>query len=258
MSENTTPEKENLYNISSLDRAIIVLEAFSETRPELTLTEIVGITGLHKATAFRLLASLGKRHLVAKDENTGRYRLGLRMVAFANVAKAHNNLIAEARKVMAALSDDTMQTVYLSVRIGEHRFDIEQHVSGLTETMLSTRLAQPKLLEVGAAGAVMLASTSDQEIEAYLARTSKSRLPSTDVDLLWRNIRRIRKQGYGESKGASGLSAISAPVWGMGDEFLGTISMILPLDKFEQERVAMAQKLVACAHRLSASLGAGL
>ena len=58
--------------ISSLDRAIDVLEAFSEPEPQLTLTEIVGKTGMHKATVFRLLSVLRRRNLVTKEDATGR------------------------------------------------------------------------------------------------------------------------------------------------------------------------------------------
>ena len=255
MPSPASPKNDGSFNVTPLDRAINVLEAFTEEQPELSLSEMVVMTGLHKATAFRLLAALRKRHFVAKDDKSGRYRLGLRMIGFADVAKANNNFIAQARKAMLELRDETRQTIYLSVRMGDHRLDIEQ-IQGLTETRLSIALGHPKLLEIGAAGVVMLASTSDQDVDDYMTRTMKMRLATTDVPALKKDIARTRKRGYGESKGHSGLTAIAAPIWGLGNSFMGTVSIILSPDRFESDRAAMAVKLVACAKRLSLSLGA--
>ena len=66
------------YAVSTLDRAIDVLEAFSHKSPELSLKQIAARTGLHKATAFRLVTTLSRRGLVIKHPITGRYRLGPR------------------------------------------------------------------------------------------------------------------------------------------------------------------------------------
>jgi DNA-binding IclR family transcriptional regulator len=43
------------YGVSTVERALDVLRAFTHQRPELSLTDIAAVTGLHKATAFRLL-----------------------------------------------------------------------------------------------------------------------------------------------------------------------------------------------------------
>jgi IclR family KDG regulon transcriptional repressor len=245
------------YKVSSVDRAIDVLESFSEARPELSLTEIVALTGLHKATAFRLLASLRQRNLISKDEVSGRYRLGFRLVAFADIAKAHNGFVSQARAAMLTLCDETKQTVYLSVRIGDHRFDIEQ-IQGMTDTRLSISLSQPKLLEMGAAGRVMLASLSDEDIEGYLRRTQAMRDPSTEVPALKREILRIRKQGYAASSSHFAMAAVSAPVRGPGEDFLGTISVILPLHRFEEDRDRTAQLLLRATTKVSTALGGRL
>jgi DNA-binding IclR family transcriptional regulator len=243
------------YVVSSLDRAFDVLEAFSEARPELSLMDIVAATGLHKATAFRLLSSLRKRHVIAKDERTGRYHLGFRLVGLADIAKAHNAFIGQARAAMVSLRDETLHTVYLSVRRGDHRFDIEQ-ILGLTEPRLSIPLGQAKLLEAGAAGRVMLAALSDGEVDDYLARTEAVRLPDTDVAALRRDIARVRQVGYGESSRQVSLSAVSTPVLGPGNEFLCTISIILPVDRYERDHTHMAETLRDRIRRLSRELGA--
>lgn len=242
-------------NVSLLDRAVNILDAFSEAQPELTLTEIVGKTQLHKATAHRLLASLRKLHLIEKDEGTGKYSLGLRMIAYADIAKGQNSFVARGRATMLELREQTRQTIYLSVRMGDYRYDVEQ-IQGFTETRLSVSLGEAKLLEIGAAGHVMLAAMSADEFGEYLSRTKKLRRPETDVAALTRDVELIRQVGYGESLGHGGMTAVAAPVWGPGYTLLGTISSILSLEMFERDHATVAKFLVTASKKLSAQLGA--
>ncbi|MDO8942911.1 MAG: IclR family transcriptional regulator [Burkholderiaceae bacterium] len=253
----TADDSDKAAAISSLDRAIDLLETFTEAQPELTLTEIVGKTGYHKATVFRLLTSLRHRLLLTKDDNTGKYRIGLRMLAFADIAKAGNNFVGQARRAMLELRDETRQTIYLSVRKGDYRYDIEQ-IQGLAETRLSISLGEPKLLEIGAAGRVMLACMKDEDVDGYFSRTRKQRLASTNVAAVKREVAEIRHQGYGESLGNGGMTAIAAPLWGVGNVPLGTVSMILALDVFKRDHGRMAAALVARVGALSQALGASV
>ncbi len=46
------------YGVSTVERALDVLRAFTHRQPELSLTDIATTTGLHKATVFRLLTTL--------------------------------------------------------------------------------------------------------------------------------------------------------------------------------------------------------
>ena|SRR5437868_9539013 len=117
-------KSDETYAVSSLDRAIDILEAFSLRRPELGLKEIAAATGLHKATAFRLLAGLCRRGLVIKHGATGAYRLGFKLIGLAEIAKVPGGLVAEALPVMRALRDALDETVYLSVRAGDWRVDL--------------------------------------------------------------------------------------------------------------------------------------
>ena len=65
---------------------------------------------------------------------------------------------------------------------------------------------------------VLLSGMENEEIADNLERTPMTPVLETtiiDVDILWREIRRIRKRGYVESKGeliASGSGALATPL----------------------------------------------
>jgi DNA-binding IclR family transcriptional regulator len=63
---------------SVLERAVRILDAFSPDEPALLVTEIARRSGLHVATASRLIAELVDLGLLARDDDR-RVRVGVRL-----------------------------------------------------------------------------------------------------------------------------------------------------------------------------------
>src|SRR3954447_22246545 len=103
------------YTVSAVDRALNILHAFSHQRPELSVTDVAAITTLHKATAFRLLATLCSRGMVTKNPETGLYRLGFAVIARSEVAKTSTGFVSHARTYMRRIRDELNETVYIAV-----------------------------------------------------------------------------------------------------------------------------------------------
>ena len=74
--------KSDTKGASVIVNAIAVLRSFSADEPLLGVTEIANRVGLHKSTVSRILATFEQEHLVERDEDTRRFRLGERRVAY--------------------------------------------------------------------------------------------------------------------------------------------------------------------------------
>ena len=68
---------------SVIVNAIAVLRTFTGDEPLLGVTEIANRVGLHKSTVSRILATFEQEHLVERDPETRRFRLGLGLIAVA-------------------------------------------------------------------------------------------------------------------------------------------------------------------------------
>ncbi|MGH3406150.1 MAG: helix-turn-helix domain-containing protein, partial [Streptosporangiaceae bacterium] len=68
---------------SALRHGLRVLEAFSIDKPVLGVTEIAQHVGLHKSTVSRILAILEQAGYVERNAESGRFRLGLELIALA-------------------------------------------------------------------------------------------------------------------------------------------------------------------------------
>lgn len=243
------------YAVSTLDRAIDVLEAFSHRSPELSLKQIAARTGLHKATAFRLVTTLSRRGLMIKHPITGRYRLGFELISLAEIAKGQTSLVAEALPVMRQVRDHLNETVFLCVRVGDHRMDIEQ-VEGLQNIRRVLTLGEQKSLYAGAGSKVLLAAMSDEAIAAYLGRTklvALTRTTPTTAKAVCSEIQAIRRQGYAEGwdERDSGGAGAAAPIFGPSGEAIGALAIAVPTSRYS---VALKKKTIAAVTKGAAAI----
>ena len=147
-----------------------------ERRPA-TLAELVDATGLTRATAHRLAASLEVHGLLRRVDG-GRYAPGLGLLALARAASAALPLADLAAPALEDLRAETGESVQLYVRDGERRVCIASLESphGL-RTIVETGETLP--LDRGSAGRVLTAATgqdgwvaSVEEREAGVASVS--------------------------------------------------------------------------------------
>jgi IclR family KDG regulon transcriptional repressor len=227
------------YSVTAVDRALDVLNAFTHQRPELSLTEVAAATGLHKATAFRLLATLCHRGMAMKNPLTGLYRLGFGVITLSEIAKTSTGFISQARPFMRRVRDDVNETVYVAVRIGDERISLDQ-LESLRDIRRVVTIGKPTPLYVGSTSRVLLAAMTDEEIAGYFARTRfEPPFPGAKVDAptLWRAIAEIRRDGYAETynKRIAEGASISALVRGPANEVLGALTVSIPIGRYTQE-----------------------
>jgi len=239
------------YSITAVERALDVLESFRTHGGELTLVEVSRATGLHKPTAFRVLATLRGRGMVIKNEQTGVYRLGYAVLALAESAKSVGGLLIEARPLMRALRARLRHTVYLSVREDDQRVDVEQ-IEGLGEVRRVITLGIPHPLYMGAPSKVLMAGLPDDQIKALLDRSAP---PDFDRDEFRREIATIRRNGYARSaRSAQNATAISAPIRGSAGEVIAVLTVSVPITLFAEIRQEVMAGVMATAATISDAL----
>lgn len=79
--------------IESIDRALAVLQLFLKEERPLSVTRISKVMELHKSTVSRTLETLEHRGFIQKDEETGKYWLGLQAYALGMLFRERINFI---------------------------------------------------------------------------------------------------------------------------------------------------------------------
>jgi DNA-binding IclR family transcriptional regulator len=258
----TTDEAEaDRYNVSTVARALDVLQAFTHQRPELSLTDVAAASGLHKATAFRLLATLSAGGMIIKDPRTGQYRLGFTLIALSEVAKTSTGFVAQARPFMRQIRDDLNETVYIAVPVGDDRINLDQ-LEGIRDFRRVVTLGQPSPLYVGSTSHVILAAMSDENITEYIGRIEfVAPFPGARIDatILWDAVATARRNGYAEThnKRLDEGASISALVRGAGNRTMGAMTISIPIMRYSATvRTRAITAVTSAAQALSRQLGA--
>jgi DNA-binding IclR family transcriptional regulator len=183
-------------DIAAVARAAQILMSFSNSVDSLSLSEIAKLSGLSKPTALRLLATLAGDGMVAQHEG-GTYSLGFLPLRAADAVLHGTPVWNAARPVMRQIRDNLNETVVLSIRQDEARYNIDclesSHAIGQTQM-----IGVPIPLHCGAAGRVLLAGMSDAHIDDYVAHRARGEIAP---DKLRRDLQLIRKQGLVASHG---------------------------------------------------------
>lgn len=119
------PEATSSDTLKSVSTALDVLDCFAFDT-ELGVSDIARRLGVAKSTAHRLLSTLLTRGVIAKNPQTGHYRLGLRLYELGTLAQSRVQLRQQALPLLEELRRVTGLTVLLCVSDGPDIVVIEQ------------------------------------------------------------------------------------------------------------------------------------
>jgi DNA-binding IclR family transcriptional regulator len=247
--------------VQAVDRAVAILELLSD-RPAAGVTEIARAIGVHKSTAFRLLASLEAGDLVEQAAHRGSYRLGFGLVRLATAVSDRLELTRQARPVCEALAAQVGETVNVAVLRSGEVVNLEQVQGPTTITTVNWvgRLTPP---HATSAGKVLLAALPPDELDGFLAEEVPRFTPGTVTEpaALRQELARAHELGYAITveELEPGLNAIAAPVRDRTGQVVAAISVSAPAFRLAPERIAeIAPAVVAAGADLSRRLGYGL
>ncbi len=240
--------------VAAVERAASVLEALADGG-ELGTNELARRTGLHPSSVSRLLATLADAGLVEHVAETGRYRLGLRLLELGNAVLARLDLREIARPHLRFLAEETGETATLSAPGDPDAITVD-FVQSSSSVQSVARLGRPSVAHATATGKVALAfgdvALPDGTLHAFTARTV------VDRDALAAEIGRVRGEGWASARGEreDDLNAVAAPVRGSRGELAAIIGVQGPASRFDEKAMADAvAPLLARATAVSDALG---
>jgi DNA-binding IclR family transcriptional regulator len=217
--------------IAAVARAVAVLEALAEEPTELGTNELARRTGLHPSTVSRLLATLAAAGYVEHVADTGRYRLGVRLLRLGNAVRGAVDLREAARPHLRALAEATGETATLSAP-GEPDAVTVDFVESAASVQSVARVGRPSVAHATATGKVLLAFGDVALPPAPLARFTARTL--TDPTELAAEVESARARGWAQAVGEreEDLNAIAAPVRAGRGELAAIIGVQGPASRF--------------------------
>lgn len=244
--------------VQSVDRAITVMEFLSQQGWS-GVTEVANEIGIHKSTAYRLLATLKNRGIVEQDSATEKYRLGFGVVLLASTVTADLDVVRYARPVCERLSEETEETVTLTALEGDDAVVIHQTLS--TSSMMNVDWSGWHTpLHTTAAGKVLLAHLPEHRRRLILKRPLESFTEHTVVDpeILREQLREIQNTGYGYTieELEVGMNAAGAPIHTADGEVVAAVGVSGPAFRLPADSIhELGELVVKAAEEISQRLG---
>lgn len=225
----------------TISRAMSILQAFGDTKPELGVTELGRLTHLDKATVYRLLSALQQGGLIEQNPDTTKYYLGFGLVRLAGLALQHLDLPRIARPHLQELSDLSKETVNLSIMTNDDKIINIDGISSPRRVRNVGWIGREMPIHAVSGGKVMMAYLPTEKVKQILERGLPGLTPKTITDpaKLEEELEQIRKAGYGlaEEELEEGLSAVASPIWNHEGLVVAAISVSGPSFRLPRERL---------------------
>ncbi len=241
--------------VQSVDRAVTVLEILAR-EGEAGVTEIAVELGVHKSTAFRLVAALENRGLVAQHMDRGKYRLGVGILRLAGATTARLDLVQESRPVCEQLAREVGETINIAVLADGYALYVDQ-VAGPSALQTRNWVGQRLALHATSNGKVLLAFLPEPMPVPALERYTEHTI--VDQDVLAAQLDDVRRQGYAITVDELeiGLTAVAAPVRNLDGRAIAAISASGPSFRLAAAQLsATAEAVCAAADEVSRRMGA--
>ncbi len=259
MSNAVTEAAASNGSVQSVDRALTVLEILARSG-ESGVTEIAADLGVHKSTAFRLVATLEQHGLVEQVEGRGKYRLGVGLLRLAGATSARLDVVQEARPLCKQLASDSGETVNLATLSGGSALYLDQ-VAGPSALGSHNWVGQHIPLHATSNGKVLLAWLDEVALKEVLGRLpAYTERTVTARATLRKELVAVREQGWAAAVDELevGLAAVAAPVRNAHGDVIASMSISGPTFRLTAERQhEVLPLLLEAADELSHRLGWG-
>lgn len=246
------------YAIAVLGKAFDLLDALDDGGAA-TLTELSARTGIHKATALRILANLEEREFVERD-GRGQYRLGVRLLQLGARISSELDLRTVARPVLQRLHQEFDETINLGVPAdgGLVYIDILQSARGL---QMTATVGMRDDYHSSALGKAMMSRWTLAAVEMALPPDPLPRKTARTIltrRALAAELEAAREQGFAidDEENEAGARCVAAPLFDHRGQCVGAISLAGPASRLTPDRLpALAERVRAAAGTISERLG---
>jgi DNA-binding IclR family transcriptional regulator len=246
--------------MQTTDKALGLLNHFSEARPAIGLSEIARLSGFNKATARRFLLALMKHGFVEQEVTSKAYRLGPGLLRLARVREAVTPVTAVVQPVLEDLVSTFGETAHFSLYDGESLGTI-----GLVQSARSNRVmlesGEAIPLHATASGLAYLAFARPAVVDAALKKSLRSytECTTTDPDKIRQLLISAGKRGVAVVKGTyeDGVCGIASPVFSSDGYASGAVAVAAPVSRAQRKIIASMQpELRRAATEITLAMGA--
>jgi len=236
----------------SVERALNILEAAAHRRDGLTNSEISRKLAIPKSSASYILRTLEHRGYLRRDADSGRYRLGLKILSLGGDVQSNLDIADVALPFMRALVERIHMTSHLAVLDQGEAVYIEK-VEAPGFFKVNTWVGRRMFLHSTSVGKCLLAWLPRHDVETLVKQQGlKRRTPKTITSMtkLLADLEHVRHSGYAvdDEENSLGARCLAVPVFDAAENVaaaLGASGTLTQVDEATIPRIVEALKETA-------------
>jgi DNA-binding IclR family transcriptional regulator len=244
----------------AVERALAMLEYAAQEPEGLSNAEISRKLQIPKSSASYILRTLEKQGYLNRDSQTGKYRVGLKILSLSRGALSGIDVRELALPIMRHLMEKTNLTCHLAILDGPEAVYIEK-VEPQGFIRMDTWVGRRMRVHATSVGKSLVAYIPEERLHKMISeRPMEKRTPKTITSMgrLLKELEKVRGQGYSVDDEENNLGArcVGAPVFNRRGEIeaaLGLSGTINQVNPHTMPRILEALK--DAARHLSMQLG---
>lgn len=245
--------------VTAVMHAVDVLNALSRDESPLGVNEIARSVGLHKSTVSRILATLQVNQLVERSQASGRFQLGVGLVALAGPMLSNLDIVKLARPTLEVMAEESGETVSLCLWDGRQAVSVHQAL-GARAVKHFAPPGRRNPAHCTATGKAFLACLPAADVAKLLSGhlESYTRHTITDAQELSRQLDGVRHRGFAvnEEEFVLDVCAVAAPIRDLRDDVVAVACVTVPKYRFTPDhREFLTDLILRNAGGLSRRLG---
>jgi IclR family pca regulon transcriptional regulator len=214
--------------MTSLARGLVVIQAFTQQSPQMTISQLSIKTGLSRAAVRRCLYTLTKLGFAGAEDGS-RYSLRPRLLTLSHTYTTSNTLSSAAQPILERMSAALHESFSVATLDGE---DIVYIARTQVNRVMAVDLHIGSRLPAycTSMGRILLAYLPTDQLEQYLAKVNlvpHTNRTITSVEKLRLALRNIRRNGYAicDQEYEVGLRSIAVPVYSSSGRVVATLNL---------------------------------
>jgi DNA-binding IclR family transcriptional regulator len=215
-------------SVSSLERALLVLESLAASRNGLSLSELSRKLALPRSSTHCLLITLERQGYLLRNEQSGRYLFGMKLFSLANMAMSGLSLRKQASPNLRALMESTGLTVHMAI-LEQNEAVIVEKIESPYQLRLGTWVGKRMGVHCTAVGKALISHWTEEEIDRLikygLPRYNENTIVSSRK--LKNDLSKVRELGYSvdDEEDTIGSRCVGAPIFDHTERVVASISV---------------------------------
>ena len=226
-------------NDGTVGKALEIMDAVAAYERPVRFSEMLENSPYPKATLYRFLQTLTNQKMLAYDEETGTYSLGIRLMRLAHATWRSASLSPIARPFVQELAAKVGETIHLAqLDDGQVLFVDKQRANAHVQTLAQVGQIAPAYCT--GVGKVMLANIAPKRLQIALRKQSYFQYTThshASAQSLMRELEVIRAEGvaFDREEHELGINSIAAPILTPNGRVVGAMSIVTASNRFDIE-----------------------